>query len=148
MSLYNISVHAHSGLRWILLVVILIAILTALKRWLSRSPYQTSDKKWFLMSLIFSHLQLVIGLYLYFVSPRVVFNESTMSDADLRFYSVEHISVMIIAIILVTLGYRVAKSNRTEYTKYKRIFWYFFIALALMVSRIPWPGMMEGAGWF
>ncbi len=148
MTLYSIAVHAHSGLRWILLVVLVIAILTALKRWLSRSPYQTSDKKWFLLSLIFSHLQLVIGLYLYFVSPRVVFNESTMGDSDLRFYAVEHISVMIIAIILVTLGYRIAKSSKTEYTKYKRIFWYFFIALVLMLSRIPWPGMVEGAGWF
>lgn len=148
MTLYNIAVHAHSGLRWILLVVLVIAILTALKRWLSRSPYQTGDKKWFLMSLIFSHLQLVIGLYLYFVSPRVVFNKSTMGDSDLRFYAVEHISVMIIAIILVTLGYRIAKSTKTEYTKYKRIFWYFFIALILMLSRIPWPGMVEGAGWF
>ncbi len=148
MTLYSIAVHAHSGLRWILLAVLVIAILTALKRWLSRSPYQTSDKKWFLLSLIFSHLQLVIGLYLYFVSPRVVFNESTMSDSDLRFYAVEHISVMIIAIILVTLGYRIAKSSKTEYTKYKRIFWYFFIALVLMLSRIPWPGMVEGAGWF
>jgi len=148
MTLYSIAVHAHSGLRWILLVVLVIAILTALKRWLSRSPYKTSDKKWFLLSLIFSHLQLVIGLYLYFVSPRVVFNESTMGDSDLRFYAVEHISVMIIAIILVTLGYRIAKSSKTEYTKYKRIFWYFFIALVLMLSRIPWPGMVEGAGWF
>jgi len=148
MSLYSIAVHAHSGLRWILLFVLVIAILTALKRWMARSPYQTTDKKWFLLSLIFSHLQLVIGLYLYFVSPRVVFNESTMSDSDLRFYAVEHISVMVIAILLVTIGYRIAKSAKTEYTKYKRIFWYFFIALVLMLSRIPWPGMVEGAGWY
>jgi len=55
---------------------------------------------------------------------------------------------MVIAIILVTIGYRIAKSSKTEYTKYKRIFWYFFIALVLMLSRIPWPGMIEGAGWF
>jgi len=71
-----------------------------------------------------------------------------MKDSTLRFYAVEHISVMVIAIILVTIGYRIAKSSKTEYTKYKRIFWYFFIALVLMLSRIPWPGMIEGAGWF
>ncbi len=148
MNFYNIVVHAHSGLRWVLLLVLVVTILLSLKRWLSKSNYQTSDKKWYLLSLIFSHIQLIIGLYLYFVSPRVVFNENTMSDADIRFYTVEHISINIIAIILITIGYRVTKSIQTDFKKYKRLFWYFFIALILILSRIPWPGMVEGAGWF
>lgn len=148
MNFYNIVVHAHSGLRWVLLAVLLITILLSLKRWLSKSNYIESDKKWYLLSLIFSHIQLIIGLYLYFVSPRVVFNENTMSDADIRFYTVEHISVNLIAIILITIGYRVTKSIRTDFKKYKQLFWYFFIALVLILSRIPWPGMVKGAGWF
>jgi hypothetical protein len=148
MNFYNIVVHAHSGLRWILLLVLVVTILLSLKRWLSKSNYQTSDKKWYLLSLIFSHIQLIIGLYLYFVSPRVVFNENTMSDADIRFYTVEHISINLIAIILITIGYRVTKSIQTDFKKYKRLFWYFFIALVLILSRIPWPGMVQGAGWF
>lgn len=147
-TLYNIAVHAHSGLRWLLLLLLIYAVVLSFSRWRNRSSYIASDKKWYLITLILSHLQLVLGLYLYFVSPKVVFNENTMGDSFLRFYAVEHTSVMILAIVLITIAYRVFKSASETLNPYKKLFWYYFIALVLILSRIPWPGMDMKAGWF
>jgi low temperature requirement protein LtrA len=148
MDFYSILVNLHSIFRWLILFTIIITIVTYLIRWQKKSNFQSGDKKWALMTLIFAHLQLVIGLILYFISPEVVFNEETMGDTRLRFYAVEHISVMLIAIILITLGYRQLKAQIADPSKYKRVFWYYLIALILMLSRIPWPFQDLGADWF
>jgi membrane protein DedA with SNARE-associated domain len=94
-----------------------------------------------------AHIQLIIGLVLYFTSPKVVFEASSMSSPLLRFFLVEHISLMIIAIILITVGY--AKSKRiTDIRKKNRtIVIYYAISLVLILAAIPWPFRNLGAGW-
>jgi len=94
------------------------------------------------------HLQLVLGLVLYFISPKVVFDASSMKVSLLRFYLVEHIGLMIIAVILITIGY--VKSDRTadEIKKYKHVVVYYSIALVLILASIPWPFRGLGAGWY
>ena len=148
MSFYSILVHAHSGFRWLILAAMLYTIILYFNRWQKGSDFVASDKKWALFTLIFAHLQLVIGLILYFISPEVVFNENTMGDSRIRFYAVEHISIMLIGIILITIGYRQLKASVTDPVKYKRVFWYYLIALILILSRIPWPFQDLGAAWF
>ena len=148
MNFYPFLVHLHSIFRWFILAVLIYTVILYLIRWRSGSAFLRGDKKWALMTLIFAHLQLVIGLILYFISPEVAFNEDTMSDSRLRFYTVEHISVMLIGIILITVGYRQLKANIADPSKYKRVFWYYLIALILILSRIPWPFQDLGAQWF
>jgi membrane protein DedA with SNARE-associated domain len=94
------------------------------------------------------HLQLVIGFVLYFISPKVIFSASSMKDSVLRFFLVEHISLMIIAVVLITIGY--VKSNRAadEMKKHKKLIIYYTIALVLILASIPWPFRGLGAGWF
>jgi len=146
--MYNGLVHAHSGLRWIFLAAIIIAVVVYGLRLLKGSNFKASDKKWALIAMIFAHIQLLIGLVLYFISPEVVFNENTMSDSRLRFYAVEHISVMIIGIILITLAYRKVKTALSQQKGYAGPFWFLLIGLLLILSRIPWPGQGLGAAWF
>ena len=78
------------------------------------------------------------------MSPKVQFSENTMSNGLLRFFTMEHTLMMLIAIILVTIGNRMAKTGNA-----KRVFWYYFIALVIILAAIPWPFRTElGAGWF
>jgi membrane protein DedA with SNARE-associated domain len=78
----------------------------------------------------------------------VVFSAASMKDSVLRFFLVEHISLMIIAIILITVGY--VKSDRAadEFRKHKLLIIYYSIALILILISIPWPFRGLGAGWF
>jgi heme O synthase-like polyprenyltransferase len=63
-----------------------------------------------------------------------------MKDPYTRFYAVEHSVGMIIAIVLVHVGYSVIKKNLPDEKKYKRLFWCSFIALSIFLVMIPWEG--------
>jgi len=145
---YNILRHAHSGLRWIALLLLIVVFVTALRRFLSKDQYQEVDRKMGLYALIGVHVQLIIGLVLYFVSPKVQFSGETMQYPLLRFYTVEHLTIMLIAIALVTIGYSRAKKLPTDEQKFRATLIFFGLGLALIVIGIPWPFRGLGAGWF
>ena len=75
---------------------------------------------------------------------------AAMKDKMMRFYAVEHISIMIVAILLITIGNAMAKRTTKDSDRIKKIFIYFFIGLLLILVSIPWPFQMVGAGrgWF
>ena len=145
--LYGILVHAHSGIRWIVLILLIAAIAQAFSKRNSEIQFNKETGKVALFAFIATHIQLVIGLILYLIIPRVQFVENTMSDAVLRFHAVEHISTMILGIILITVGYSKAKRSGS----FNTIFWMYLIGLILILSRIPWPigpFAKYGGGWF
>jgi hypothetical protein len=144
--MYNGLVHAHSGLRWLVLAFLLLAIATGWSRWSKQTAYP--DGKMPLLGLIFTHIQLLLGLALYFISPKVQFASGVMKDATYRFYTVEHTSLMLIAIILITVGYSKAKRQAPEPLGHRTIVRYYAIGLALILLSIPWPFRDLGAGWF
>lgn len=140
--------HAHSGLRWVVLLLLIVAIANALMKWRSGKTYTDGDRKITLFTMIGAHVQLILGLILYFISPAVKFNEYTMSDKVLRFYSVEHLTIMILAIALITIGYSQAKKKVEAAQKFRATFIYYLIGLLLILAGIPWPFRFPGAGWF
>lgn len=144
----NILRHAHSGLRWVALILLILAIVNAYTKWKSGKLVSEQDKKLNLYTLIAAHIQLLIGLALYFTSPKVVFAAEAMKNSAQRFFLVEHITVMILGIILITIGYSKAKRSATNTSTFKTIFWFYLIALILILSRIPWPFQDYGASWF
>jgi hypothetical protein len=91
----------------------------------------------------------LIGLGLYFISPKVQFTGEVMKSAVGRFYTVEHFSMMLIAVILITVGNAKSKRMADDGKKFKSVFTYFLIALILILVSIPWP-FREGLGgsWF
>ena len=143
--------HTHSLLRYILLIFILLSIFKAFNGWLGKKPYLPGDKKVALFTLISAHLQLVVGLILYFVSPTVKIGladmGAAMKDPGLRFWSVEHISMMLIAIILITVGYSTAKRGKDDEAKHKKIAIFFLLALIIIFMAIPWPWSAISRGW-
>lgn len=146
--MYNILKHAHSGIRWILLVLLLLAIINAFRKWQAKADYQESDRKLSLYAFIATHVQLLLGLILYFISPYVQFTADTMKNAVTRFYTVEHLSMMLIAIVLITIGYSRAKKKDLATDKFKTTFWFYLIGLVLILVSIPWPFRDLGGGWF
>jgi cytochrome c biogenesis factor len=148
MGIYPILVHIHSILRWLVLLFIIAAIINAALIQTRKSSSDRNKYTFNRLALIFLHLQLVLGLMIYFISPKVVFDAASMKDSLLRFFLVEHIGLMIIAVILVTIGY--VKSDRTvdELKKHKQVLIYYSIALLLILVSIPWPFRGLAAGWF
>lgn len=145
--MYNGLLHAHSGLRWIVLILLVIAMIKAFSGWFGKKEFTPGDKKIALFTLISTHLQLVIGAVLYFLSPYVQFSGHVMSDNILRFYTVEHISMMLIAIALITVGYSTSKRAEDSETKFKKLAIWFTIGLIIILVAIPWPFRIPVAGW-
>ncbi len=143
--------HLHSANRYILLALLLIVIISSLMKWKGNKMYSKQDDKLNLLTFIFTHIQLLIGLGLYFMSSWVQFNENTMSNALLRFFTVEHLIGMLIAIALITIGRIKGKKITESARRHKMTFWYFFIALIIMIASIPWPfrsfAEAAGIGW-
>ena len=143
----EILVRTHSGLRWVVLALMIYAIFNALRK---KDFYVKSDRLLNMFAMVSLHIQLVIGLILYFTSAKVSFVEGWMSEKTgiLRFYGMEHILLMIIAIILVTIGHAKAKRASEPAKKHKTILLFYAIGLILILASIPWPFRQLGAGWF
>lgn len=139
-------VHAHSGFRWIVLILLIAATFMALLKWRSNAPYTDGGRKLNLFTMISMHIQLLLGLALFVMSDKV--NFSQMKDAMYRFFSVEHTTMMFIAIVLVTIGHSKSKKTLDEAKKHKTIFLFYGIALVLVLLGIPWPFRGFGSGWF
>jgi uncharacterized membrane protein YidH (DUF202 family) len=147
--MHNFLVHLHSGLRWVALLLLIYAILNAIAA-RSSNEYTKKDKMVNLFTMVSLHLQLVIGLVLYFfTSGKVSFVTDWMKNGALRFYNLEHISLMIIAIALVTFARGKAERSSDVSVKHKKIRIWYTIALILILASIPWPFRENlGGAWF
>lgn len=146
--MYNGLIHAHSGLRWIVLALLIAVVIRAFSGWKANRNFTEGDRKLALFTLIFTHIQLLLGFWLYFISPKVVFVEGFMKNAVSRFYAVEHITLMLIAVTLITVGFSTAKRAAEDTVRFKKIALFYLIGLILILAGIPWPFRELGAGWF
>lgn len=146
--MYNGLLHAHSGLRWIALVLILAAIFNALAS-KSKGTYEKKDKMLNLFAMITLHTQLLIGLGMYFMSPKVQFSEGWMANGTLRFFGLEHFIGMLLAIVVITIGRKKAEKSIENADKHKKIITWYIIGLLLIIAFIPWPFRTAlGGAWF
>lgn len=142
----KILVGAHSGMRWIVLILIVVAIANALAS-RGKNKYEKKDKMINLFAMITMHTQLLIGMVLYFISPNVRFVEGWMKVKQLRFFGMEHILLMILAIVVITIGRKKAESEEMANKKHAVIAKWFIIGLILLLAGIPWPFRNFGTGW-
>ncbi|RLD22477.1 MAG: cytochrome B [Bacteroidetes bacterium] len=148
MNLNSILVHTHSGLRWVALILIVMTVIRAGNLMSSKENFEFRTKSLALFAMIAMHIQAAIGLVLYVISPTVQFGATTMKDSTLRFFAVEHIAMMLIALVLFTIGYSKSKKKTENRAKYKTVFWFYLIGLLVVLASIPWPFRGLGAGWF
>ena len=146
--MFDILKHAHSGLRWIVLALLIYAIFNAFTKWQSGNSFEEKDRKINLFTMISVHIQILIGFALYFMSDRVQFVAETMKDSVLRFFAVEHLTMMLIAAVLITIGNAMSKKAADDTSKFKKTFIYFLIGLIIIIVAIPWPFRGFGNAWF
>ena len=130
----------HSFIGFMTLTLFTFAIVFNLISWVSKRPYTKVNKIVSLVGMTSVHIQVLIGLILYFLSPHGLsnFSGAAMKVAQSRLLILEHPLIMIIAFVLVTVGYSKAKKLTDDNAKYKTIITFFFISLVLILSRIPW----------
>ncbi len=146
--MYNGLLHAHSGIRWVVLALLIITVIKAFSGWLGKKEYSSGDSKLAMLTFNVINVQFLLGVALYFISPKVVFSSETMGNDVLRFFTMEHITFMIIAIALISIGYSKAKKASEDLIKHKKIAIMYGIGLLLILAGIPWPFLGLGSSWF
>lgn len=144
--MYPGLIHAHSGLRWIALLLLVAAVFVAVGKWQSRSGYTDGNRKLYLFTLIAVHTQLLLGLVLFFISPKVNFGQ--LGEKLYRFYTIEHTVAMLLAIALITVGYSRSKRAADATAKQRLVGIFYGLGLLLILVSIPWPFRIAGAGWY
>lgn len=145
----------HNIMRWIVLLFGLLTLLSGLSGLGGKKDFTHGDKRTALYFMISVDIQLLLGLALYFFRGYWRNFSSgqmgaIMKDPVQRFWTIEHITGMLIAIILVHVGYAGIKGKKPHVAKFRRLFWCTFIALILMVASSPWPFRTAGVArpWF
>ncbi len=137
--MYNFLLHAHSGLRYLVLLAAIVVIVKSIIGWLGNTPYTKFDKIIAPAYVGLMHLQLLIGLLLYFVfSPFVTYQ---MGDKVSRYWSVEHIALMIIAVVAAQIGRSISKKSSDAQVKFRFQTIFFGISILLVfVALATMPG--------
>lgn len=140
--MYLILLPLHSLIRWLVLLSLIFAIYRAYRGWLGKKAYTKLDERTRIITTTIAHIQLVVGLWLYFISPIVSYFlhnfKAAVHDRVIRFFGMEHITMMLIAIILVTIGSAKAKRKTTDAEKFKTMAIWCSIGLLIILSSIPW----------
>jgi uncharacterized membrane protein len=138
-------VHFHNLIRWIILVLLLVSVYKSYIGWTQKKTFSPADRKTWLYTMIAGHITLLLGLFQWLAGRYGIFttdvpdNVSVMKDRFFRFYWVEHPLTMIISIVLITLGSGMSRKPVADQVKYRKAFYYFLIALILILAGIPWP---------
>lgn len=138
---------AHSLLRWLALVSVGLAGLIALRGWLMQRPIIVWERTLAIVAMSLCHLQVVVGLILYGIRFKRYVPPS-FNASEITFWKYEHVAIMLLAVILVTVGRVLSKRAMTESAKWKYIAIFYLIAFLLFCWAIPWPhtefGMKRG----
>jgi hypothetical protein len=140
----NTLIFIHSYLSYAVLLILILAVSNALKGWLTKKSEFSLDKDYriSLLALILSHIQLLLGLAVYFTSASgfSAIQEYGMGglNSAARMLAVEHPFVNILAIALITVGWSTHKKVMEATAKFKKISIFYGLGLLLILSRIPW----------
>jgi hypothetical protein len=144
--MYNFLVTTHSIFRWILAISLVTTIIYAAFARTRELPFKNTGM---LAKISFNlmNLQFVFGIILYFVSPKVIFSSLSMKAPLTRFFLVEHLTGMLIAIALISIGYSVSKKAANETKKYNKLLVFYTIGFLVILAAIPWPFYNLGTDW-
>src|SRR6185437_5636241 len=116
--MYSLLLSIHSLVRWLLLVTLLISIGRAYQGWLKNKRFSKRDNTLRVITSSIAHTQLILGLWLYFISPVIKYFLQNFSEAvhmrEIRFFGMEHSLMMLIAIVLITIGSSLSKRKNED----------------------------------
>ena len=144
--------HLHSALRWVVLFLLVWTLIQSRIGKSKGNAFSAKQAKLGLFTMISLHVQLLLGLALYVWKgwSSMLGDSTIMGNAVMRFFVVEHLLGMLIAIVLGTLGHSLVKRATDDGIKYKRQFLFFGLALVIIIASIPWPFRpgFQNYGWF
>lgn len=144
--MYEFLKHTHSGLRWVVLALLVTAIFRAIAGKKS-GRYEKSDKMINLFAMISLHVQVTLGIILALITERNFYVSGWMKSAVNRFYGMEHILLMVLAAVVITIGRKKAEKKEDLSKRHATIIVWYTIALIIIFAGIPWPFRNLGAGW-
>ncbi|MEZ5038581.1 MAG: hypothetical protein R2828_01760 [Saprospiraceae bacterium] len=140
--MYQTLLVLHSLVRWFVLASLLLAIYKGYKGWLTNKPFSKYDNKVRHWTATIAHIQLCIGLWLYFISPIINYFLHNYKEAvhqrEIRFFGMEHNLMMLAAIIIITIGSAKAKRKPIDQEKFKTMALWFTVGLLIILLSIPW----------
>ena len=141
--MYNIVKTLHSYWAYLVLLILILATFNALIKFFGKKEYHAKDFRLSLFTLIVMHIQLLIGIVLFFASDYLsLISEmgmgSIMKNSSLRSNIIEHPITMILVVILITMGYSKHKKKLTSTSKFKTIAIFYTLSLLLVLAKIPW----------
>ena len=144
--MYTLLRTTHSLTAYIVLAVLCFAVVNALLGVLQKRKYTKADLRINLFALIFTHLQVTLGLILYFVTPLFqswsAMGGGVMKDAYLRKMLVEH-PFGLVSVALITIGWSLHKKQKTDIGAFKRILVFYALGLLLILGVLPWKTWMS-----
>lgn len=132
--------HLHSFLAYLFLVSSFVSVVYSVANY-KKNEYSSTQFSLAKLAFIAGHIQLLVGLVLWYLNWSAQLFSNTaeiMKNSDLRLLAIEHPLINIIAIAIVTIGYIKVKKATTALEKNKFNFWFYLVALLLILSRIPW----------
>lgn len=138
--IYPALLSLHSLFRWLVVAALLFALARAGRGRLFNQPFSRTDEITRCWAATLAQVQLLLGLWLYSVSPLVAhfFSQKAVHQRELRFFSVEHGPAMLLAVLLLSIGSYKAGRHMDPGQKFKTIIIWYSSALLLMLIAVPW----------
>ena len=141
--MYTFILAVHNIMRWIVIVLAIIALVRAYWGWFGKREWSLTDRKVGMYFSISMDVQLLLGLILYFgLSPitRAAIQNigAAMAEAGLRFFALEHLLVMLLAVIVVHIGTALSRKADDSMAKHRRAAIWFTLAVLLILVGMPW----------
>ncbi|MBV7533127.1 hypothetical protein KW844_23750 [Chitinophaga sp. sic0106] len=140
--MYPFLLALHSLVRWLVVITLVASLFNAYRGWLQARPFGAGSKQLRIATVTAAHIQLVLGICLYFISPLVHYFLQHFGEAvkmrEIRFFGMEHSSMMLLSIILLTIGSAKAKRKTSAREQYKTIAIWYSIAFVILFFSIPW----------
>lgn len=140
--MFPVVLALHSFVRWLVLAGLLFAIFLAYRGWITKKAFSKFDNAVRHWTATIVHIQLILGVWLYGVSPIIdyflhYFREA-VHQREIRFFGMEHSTVMLAAIVVITIGSAKAKRKPTDTEKFRTMAVWFTIGLLMILTSIPW----------
>lgn len=141
--MYQSLTFIHSLFRWLVLLSLLYSVYRSTRGVILKTPFGKTDDTMRHCTATIAHIQLIIGMILYFDSPIVRYflarPETEDAAPDFSFFGIVHPFIMFTAVVLITIGSAVAKRKQLDHDKFRSLLTWCLVALLLIFMAIPWP---------
>jgi len=132
----------HSLWAILTLTIIFYTVLRFFFNALQNKIFTLLDLRIALFTLIFCHIQFIIGIVLYFLSPKFKwwYNglEEILENNEYFFYLVKHPLLNIFSILSITIGWSLFKKAKTNQKRFTRIGVFYLIGFLLILLATPY----------